>query len=110
MTKIRHGRVKFAPTRLRKKMMQKKRILRQLKGGEEGVNIHWANTCQTSITKLISSLADDKQIVFYNTGENQCSTHFDRDSSILYLLLGTKEVIIACPRSASFGTGVLGES
>ncbi len=34
-------------------------------------------------------------IVFYNGEQSTCTTHFDRDNSILYILSGQKEVLLA---------------
>jgi len=39
-------------------------------------------------------------IVFLNTQDGKCDTHYDRDSSMLYLVSGCKEVKIAPPMSA----------
>lgn len=47
--------------------------------------------------------ADKKGIVFFSPVNTQCCTHFDRDSSILYLLSGYKEVLIARPRTNASG-------
>jgi len=47
-------------------------------------------------------------IVFLNTQDGQCDTHFDRDSSILYLASGCKEVRIAPPMNEiGFADGIL---
>mmetsp|Transcript_25431 Transcript_25431/g.54940 ORF Transcript_25431/g.54940 Transcript_25431/m.54940 type:complete len:805 (+) Transcript_25431:120-2534(+) len=45
----------------------------------------------------IKRSASQKSIVFFNERSGQCDTHFDRDSSALYLVSGFKEVKIARP-------------
>ena len=49
----------------------------------------------------IKKSASNKGIVFINTKEDQCNTHFDRDSAILILMKGKKKIKIACPINTS---------
>lgn len=49
----------------------------------------------------IKESASQKCIVFFNNKDGQCDCHFDRDSSMLYLVYGHKEVKIALPMNAS---------
>ena len=38
---------------------------------------------------------NNKPLVFYNTTESTCATHFDRDDSVLLVLKGWKQVLLA---------------
>ena len=53
--------------------------------------------------------ADKKGIVFFSSTNTQCCTHFDRDSAILYLLSGSKEVLIARPIANAGGISIRAE-
>lgn len=49
-------------------------------------------------TFQVKKNASQKGIVFLNTKDGQCDTHYDRDGSVLFLITGYKEVLIAPPR------------
>jgi len=49
-------------------------------------------------TFQVKKNASQKGIVFLNTKDGQCDTHYDRDASVLFLITGYKEVLIAPPR------------
>lgn len=57
----------------------------------------------------VKGSADKKGIVFFSSTNTQCCTHFDRDSAILYLLSGSKEVLIARPIANAGGISIRAE-
>ena len=57
----------------------------------------------------VKQSADKKGIVFFSSTNTQCCTHFDRDSAILYVLSGSKEVFIARPIANAGGISIRAE-
>ena len=47
----------------------------------------------------VKSNAEQKGILFINLKKGTCKTHYDRDTAILLLLSGTKEVFLAPPNA-----------